>query len=551
MPKATSWFGKSSSKRQDSVPDLGMISNIRRNHDFLGRLGIKMLAMQLEQRAVTPITNPESLPDLIRVAISRAKHLGQPIILSYTLAWEHIDPLAFLVAKCEVGQHKFYWQQPDQGLTLAAGGMVATIPENVAATVKPSLRFDLARQFAQSHLGHAVVGGEASAIAYGISPYVLGGFAFHDVRSQQTWHGFPAVMMYVPCWLMRQKDADSSLMVNHCVYPQDEPEAIESCLNRLIAHLRQDFKTVEPIERSHSLQVTARSKHQSKNQSNAVTIAEIVGDRPWAEIVQQAVDCIKLGKLDKVVLARALEVTARQNFEPIEVLDRLRQSYPECIAFLMDFGAGTTFLGATPEMLLKFEIYNNRLLLSSDAVAGSIGRGQFLGEDLNLGDRLLHSSKDLGEHEIVIKSICDCLQKIGADLHPIEPPKLLKLSNVQHLYTPIAAELANTSWHAAFEVLEKLHPTAAVGGDPKATALHLMREWEVCDRGWYAAPIGWVNGNGEGAFAVGIRSGYLCDNKARIYAGAGIVSDSQFDAELDETTIKFEALLQALAATQE
>ncbi|NJL43291.1 MAG: isochorismate synthase [Pseudanabaena sp. SU_2_4] len=522
-------------------------------------MGIKMLAMQLEQRTVTPITNPESLPDLIRVAIARAKHLGQPIILSYTLAWQHIDPLAFLAAKSEVGQHKFYWQQPDQGLTLAAGGMVATISENVATIVKPTLRFDLAKQFAQHYLVHAVVGGEPSAIAYGIpSPYVLGGFAFHDVRSQQTWHGFPAVMMYVPCWLMRQTDADSSLMVNHCVYPQDEPEVIESYLERLIAYLRQDFKPSELcgarfpegcIPPSAS-RVVDRFKYQSKDRSSAVVIEEIVGDRPWAEIVQQAVDCIKLGKLDKVVLSRALEVTARHNYEAIEVLDRLRQSYPECITFLIDFGIGTAFLGATPEMLLKFQTCNNRLLLSSDALAGSIGRSQTVGEDLDLGDRLLHSSKDLGEHEIVIKSICDCLHKIGADLHPIEPPKLLKLSNVQHLYTPIAAELANTSWLTAFDVLEQLHPTAAVGGDPKATALHLMREWEVCDRGWYAAPIGWVNGNGEGAFAVGIRSGYLSNNKARIYAGAGIVSDSQFDAELDETAIKFEALLQALAASQ-
>jgi menaquinone-specific isochorismate synthase len=540
------------------VRELGAISNIHRNDDFLGRMGIKMLAMQLEQRTVTPITNPESLPDLIRVAIARAKHLGQPIILSYTLKWHQIDPLAFLAAKSEVGQHKFYWQQPDQGLTLAAGGMVATIPENVATDVEPTQRFDLAKQFAQRYLAHAVVGGEPSAIAYGMSsPYVLGGFAFHDVCIPQTWHGFPAVMMFIPHWLMRQTNADSTctLMVNYCVHPQDEPEVIESCLGRLIAHLRQDFKPSELVGvRAQASQVADQaeylSKSQLKSQSSSVVIEEIIGDRPWAEIVQQAVDCIKLGKLDKVVLARALEVTAHQNYEAIEVLDRLRQSYPECIAFLMDFGAGTTFLGATPEMLLKFQTCNNRLLLSSDAVAGSIGRSQSVGEDIDLGDRLLHSNKDLGEHEIVIKSICDCLQKIGADLHQIESPKLLKLSNVQHLYTPIAAELANTSWLTAFDVLEQLHPTAAVGGDPKATALHLMREWEVCDRGWYAAPIGWVNGNGEGAFAVGIRSGYLSDNKARIYAGAGIVSDSQFDAELDETTIKFEALLQALSATQ-
>lgn len=518
-----------------------------------------MLAMQLEQRTVTPITNPESLPDLIRVAIARAKHLGQPIILSYALTWQQIDPLAFLAAKSKVGQHKFYWQQPDQGLTLAAGGMVATIPENVATDVEPTQRFDLAKQFAQRYLVHAVVGGEPSAIAYGMSsPCVLGGFAFHDECIPQTWHGFPAVMMFIPHWLMRQTDADSTctLMVNHCVYPQDEPEVIESCLERLIAHLRQDFKPSELVRvRAQASQVADQaeylSKSQLKSQSSSIVIEEIIGDRPWAEIVQQAVDCIKLGKLDKVVLSRALEVTARQNYEAIEVLDHLRQSYPECIAFLMDFGAGTTFLGATPEMLLKFQTCNNRLLLSSDAVAGSIGRSQFIDADIDLGDRLLHSNKDLGEHKIVIKSICDCLQKIGAELHQIESPKLLKLSNVQHLFTPIAAELANTSWLTAFDVLEQLHPTAAVGGDPKTTALHLMREWEVCDRGWYAAPIGWVNGNGEGAFAVGIRSGYLSDNKARIYAGAGIVSDSQFDAELDETTIKFEALLQALSATQE
>ncbi len=541
------------------MPEFDAISNIRGNHDFLGSMGIKMLPMQLEQRAVTPITNPESLPDLIRVAIARAKHLGQPIVLSYTLTWRHIDPLVFLAAKSEVGQHKFYWQQPDQGLTLAAGGMVVTIPERVATRVKPSLRFDLAKQFAQSYLTHAVVGGDAAAISDAIpSPYVLGGFAFHDAHSQQSWHGFPTVMMYVPCWLMHQTHTNTLLMVNHCVYPQDEPKAIESDLQRLIARLREDFQPVElsgarfpnGCVPSHSSQVIDCTQYQAKNQASPVAVEEIIGDRPWAEIVQQAVDCIKLGKLDKVVLARALEVTAHQNYEPIKVIDRLRQNYPECIAFLMDFGAGTTFLGATPEMLLKFQTLNNSLLLSSDALAGSIGRSQSAAEDTDLGDRLLHSSKDLGEHAIVIKSICDCLHKIGADLHPIEPPKLLKLSNVQHLYTPISSELANTSWLTAFDVLEQLHPTAAVGGDPKATALHLMRQWEVSDRGWYAAPIGWVNGSGEGAFAVGIRSGYLSNNKARIYAGAGIVSDSQFDAELDETTIKFAALLQALSATQ-
>jgi menaquinone-specific isochorismate synthase len=524
--------------------------------------------MQLEQRIVKPITNPASLQDSIRVAIALAKHLEQPIILSYAQAWRHIDPLAFLAAKSEVGQHKFYWQQPEQGLTLAAGGMVASISEKAITSVQPTLRFDVARRFAQRYLTHAVVGGEPNLVKQGalVGPYVLGGFAFHDVQEQSggitqvdriatgathqkyhPWFGFPAVMMFVPRWLMRQTDGDlpSTLTVNHCVYPHDDPEAIELCLQQLIAYLSKDFKEVLPST------VPSQSIGEPQTPSPPVSIEEIVGDRPWAEIVQQAVDCIKLGKLDKVVLSRALEVTARHNYNSVEVLDRLRQSYPECIAFLIDLGMGTAFLGATPELLLKFQTCNNSLLLSSEAVAGSIGRSSSFDLDDRLGDRLLHSHKDRNEHEIVIDSICNCLQRVGAVLHEIEPPKLLKLSNVQHLYTPIAAELSNTSWLTAFDVLKQLHPTAAVGGDPKALALHLMREWEICDRGWYAAPIGWVNGNGEGAFAVGIRSGYLRDNKARIYAGAGIVSDSQFDAEFDETAIKFEALLQALGATQD
>jgi menaquinone-specific isochorismate synthase len=527
--------------------------------------------MQLEQRTVKPITHPASLQDLIRVAIARAKHLEQPIILSYTQIWQRLDPLAFLAAKHRVGQYKFYWQQPEQGLALAAGGMVVDT-DRAAALEQPNLRFDLAKHFAQRYLTHAVVGGEPHLVEQvgekivgqgtltgtHVGAHVLGGFAFHDV-AQNAWYGFPAVKLFIPQWLMRQTnvDSDCTLTVNHCVYPLDAPDDIAESMQQLLAYLRQDLPPKIVTARSPSVgsaqsPVVSQLLSPYPNQlPSELQIAEIVGDLPWTDIVQQAVDRIRLGKLDKVVLARALEVTARQNYDPIEILDRLRQTYPECIAFLVDFGAGTAFLGATPEMLLKFQTHDRGLLLSSKAVAGSIARNSSSEVDAQLGDRLLDSQKDRSEHEIVVESICDCLQKVGAKLHPIKPPKLLKLSNVQHLYTPILAELANTNWLAAFDVLAQLHPTAAVGGAPKATALHLMQEWEVCDRGWYAAPIGWVNSNGEGAFAVGIRSGYFSDNKAIIYAGAGIVSDSQLDAEFDETAIKFEALLQALEPHQD
>jgi len=169
-----------------------------------------------------------------------------------------------------------------------------------------------------------------------------------------------------------------------------------------------------------------------------------------------------------------------------------------------------------------------------------------MSEDQLLGEILLKSQKDQYEHEIVIKSICDRFQALGATISKLQPPQLKRLKNVQHLYTAINAKLAVTEWLAAFDILQDLHPTAAVGGEPKAIALHLMQAWEICDRGWYAAPIGWVNGHGEGAFAVGIRSGYLSGDRARIYAGAGIVADSDIASELGETAIKFEALLKSL-----
>ena len=119
---------------------------------------------------------------------------------------------------------------------------------------------------------------------------------------------------------------------------------------------------------------------------------------------------------------------------------------------------------------------------------------------------------------------------------------------MQHLYTPITAQIDDPDWLIALDILQQLHPTAAVGGEPRDRAVCFMQQWEACDRGWYAAPIGWLNGNGEGTFGVGIRAGYIQGDRARIFAGAGIVANSQVENEQSETTIKFAALLKALGA---
>lgn len=479
--------------------------------------------MQLKQGKVLTEINAESLQDSLGRAIAQARNLESSVLLSYSQDWQCHNPLAFLAAKNSPSQHKFYWKQTN--LTLAAAGVAAIVPSWDSGD-----QFAIAKQFARSHLLNAVIGGETQLGK--ITPYALGGFAFHNTSPEPSlWYGFPRVMMFVPQWIVQQREKFSVLTLNHHVHPQDDADTLTQALNLRLAELK-----------------LASHWECTKPTANPIAISEMNSDRSnhsWTKMVDRAIGLIDQGKLEKIVLSRALDLVSQHDFDPFAVLTALQDSYPECVSFLVSCG-DATFLGATPEMLLQFQSQGNHIALKSNALAGSTCRGVTLPEDRLMGDRLLSSKKDRLEHQIVVKSICDRLSNLGASLGNLPSPKLLKLSNVQHLHTPIEATLPNSQWLSAFDVLQKLHPTAAVGGEPRTIALNLLREWENCDRGWYAAPIGWVNGNGTGSFAVGIRSGYLQGNKARIYAGAGIVADSKPDAELRETNIKFEALLKAL-----
>jgi len=468
----------------------------------------------------------------IAYSLHQAQHLNQSVILTYS--WDYskfgqdlssqITPSS-LLAVALGSDYKFYWQQ--QPLTLAAIGVVAQMSD---AQVHLN-RFEAAKLFCQNYLTNSVIRGET---ALGLIPtYAFGGFAFHDRPScPNGWNGFPNALLFIPKWVLQQ---NSHLVItyNHCIHPQDCLEKLEKIISTEILEL----PNLSP-----ELKIDPPRNSQRESNHN---LEEVTGDRPWTEIVEQAVSLIKLGKLDKVVLARALDVYTDSH--PFIVLNSLRQNYPECISFLVDFGIAS-FVGATPEILLHFRFNDQELILQSDAIAGSTRRGLSLSEDRLLGTLLLASLKDRYEHEIVIRSICDRLRDLGVNLQELSSPKLKQLKNVQHLHTEIKGTLANYHWLKSFEILRELHPTAAVGGEPQDLAVQLIQESEACDRGWYAAPIGWVNSQGEGVFAVGIRSGYLSGETARIYAGAGIVADSDIASELGETAIKFEALLRALGS---
>jgi isochorismate synthase len=204
-------------------------------------------------------------------------------------------------------------------------------------------------------------------------------------------------------------------------------------------------------------------------------------------------------------------------------------------------GAGDrTFLGATPERLVSLKATQVRV----SSIAGSRPRSPDPSKDRWLGEDLLRSDKDRAEHEVVTRALAASLRELCSDVRVPPAPVLLQLSNVQHLYTPLTG--CATEGQTVLHFVERLHPTPAVGGAPRAEALRLIRANEGLDRGWYAGPVGWMDVGGQGEFVVAIRSALLAGSEATLFAGCGIVGGSDPEAEYAESQLKLEPVQRAI-----
>jgi menaquinone-specific isochorismate synthase len=262
----------------------------------------------------------------------------------------------------------------------------------------------------------------------------------------------------------------------------------------------------------------------------------------WESSVATAVALIRQGALDKVVLAREERLLAGSLFSPVSTLARLRGFDSEAMLFAMQSG-GSWFLGASPERLVRLR--DKRVDVT--CLAGSIGIGHDQEERHRLADLLLGSEKDLQEHEIVVRSTMSALSEVCEDVTRLPgTPRVATARAVQHLETPVSARMAEAG--SVLDLVERLHPTPAVGGYPANRALSVMRELEEIDRGWYAGPFGWTDLDGSGEFAVAIRSALLLGRMASLFAGSGIVADSVPAAEFEETCLKLRPMLSALGA---
>jgi menaquinone-specific isochorismate synthase len=273
----------------------------------------------------------------------------------------------------------------------------------------------------------------------------------------------------------------------------------------------------------------------------------------WQRAVATAVARIRTGELRKVVLARDLYAAAADDIDVRLLLGRLAARYPDCYTFSC---AGLA--GATPELLIR----RDGAEVTSLVLAGTMQRGVSAGEDDALGAALLASAKDVEEHAYALADVRAALAPRCAKLEIDPRPSLLRLANVQHLATRVHGTLASSggsfagSWPSmraasgelpsALALAAALHPTAAVCGTPAAQAMELIRELEGMDRGRYAGPVGWVDAEGNGEWGIALRCAELDGSQARLFAGCGIVADSDPAAELAEAQVKFRPVQEAL-----
>lgn len=413
------------------------------------------------------------------------------------------------------GMERFYFESSQSAIAIAGLGIAAQI------SCSGSNRFAQLGESLKEFFQRIICVNESGALP---RPILLGGGAFFDRTERGLWDSFPSAALILPRYTLIRVGDEYFFSVNQ-LSAEEESLAITSRRLRLEAE-----KFIAQMETVILPSPSVPDELMSVETSRA----------DWENSVRHSIELIRRGALNKVVMARTVQVHGNRPLDVPALLERLDESCPACFRFLFEFAPGKAFAGATPERLISV----SNAKFTTVAIAGSIRRGGSSTEDETLGWQLLHSAKDQSEHAFVLDYIRQKLMPFAKALNIDSAPKLLRLPNIQHLCTDITGALK--PGHTLLHLVAALHPTPAVGGVPGDAALSVIRECETFERGWYAAPVGWVNADGNGDFVVAIRSGLFQGNTAALFGGAGIVADSDPQKEWEETGLKARFLLDAM-----
>lgn len=405
---------------------------------------------------------------------------------------EALDPLQVFAAAGSAP--RFYWEQPAAERFCVGVGCAARI------AVQGAARFRQAEEAARATFAAIDWRGEGPRLGH-----LVGGFAFAPAAgAARVWQGF----------------ADGELRLPELVYWREGTRFVRD------AAVGSRWFDLQP--RALALGQPVRGPAEIGNG----------GPDAYVERVQRALAGIRAGALDKVVVARAVHVTARSPIDTVAWLVALRERFPSCTLFAVGDG-DAVFLGASPERLVRV----SGEVVETVALAGTAPRGASAAADRALGEALCDSRKNGHEHAIVVRHLESALAECCDALEVAVEPKLLRTRTVQHLCTELRARRRSAAPVSLLELVARLHPTPAVGGAPREAALEWLAEHEAVERGWFAGPVGYLQSNGDGEFDVALRSALVRGRSATAWAGAGIVARSEPRAEFTETELKLRTVL--------
>jgi isochorismate synthase len=462
----------------------------------------------------------------LRLAVKRARRAGKEILATISVPLPgDVDPSAVVCASRRAGEQWFVFEQPDRGKAA-----LATLGEVAHLSGSGPDRFAMV---ADRWRGMSAAAVADPTEGLGSGPIAVGGFAFApDGGGAPHWAGFEPASLIVPEVALTRRAprrdrgdarAEVRLTLAAMARPDDLAEELMTRLERRVAELRD-----APLP---LLDPAPAGRYQ---------VASAMPPEHYEAAVASAVRLIEQGALEKVVLAREVQVHAPRAYDPAAVFGVLRDAFPSCFVFCAGRG-DATLVAASPELLVRREGHR----VSTLALAGSTRRSADPAVDDHLGEQMLRDESYREEHAIVARRIERALRPHAVWVATAPEPELVRIANIQHLATPIRAQLADPI--ETLKLVGLMHPTPAVGGEPAEPALRQIPALEGLDRGWYSGPVGWTDGAGDGEFCVALRCALLRGGVARCYAGNGIVRDSDPTKELAETEIKLQALLPLLA----
>ncbi|HXR28441.1 MAG TPA: isochorismate synthase [Solirubrobacteraceae bacterium] len=482
------------------------------------------MALQAGSRSPFSLADAEQerLLARLRHAVAAARRTGAPRLVTLTLALPaDVDPAAVALASRRAGEPWFVLEQPDRGRAALAG-----LGEVVGLQASGPGRFARVAERWRELAAAAVTEPGEDATSGG--PIAMGGFAFApDGGSAPHWEGFPPAALSVPEVALSRRTRAGEERVQMTLAALAAPDDLpEDLLARVRARLAQLGAAPLPL--------------LDPAPTGRFRVAGGMPPEHYEQAVARAVELIDAGELQKIVLAREVQVHAPRAYDPAAVFGVLREEFPSC--FVLCAGRGeATLIAASPELLVRREGQR----VSTLALAGSTRRSADPAVDAHLGEQMLRDEGYREEHAIVARRIERTLRPHAVWVTSAPEPGLVRIANIQHLATPIRAQLAAPM--DALELAGLMHPTPAVGGEPLARAAPLIPALEGLDRGWYAGPVGWTDAAGDGEFCVALRCALLRGNVARCYAGNGIVRASDPARELAETEVKLQALLPLLS----